>query len=255
MQIQDTRALITGGASGLGLAVAENLIAAGGKVALVDVNDVAGIEAVHKLGPNASFHKTDVTSESDVAATVAAATAAMGGLTVAVNCAGVGWPKRMVGKEGTMPGEFFRKVIEINLIGTLLVCKEAAAVMQQNTPNSTGERGALIMTASVAAFDGQIGQVAYAASKGGVVGMTLPMARELASSGIRVMTIAPGLFMTPMMAGLPQDARDSLGKQVPFPPRLGEPSEYALLVRQIIENPMLNGETIRLDGAIRMAPR
>jgi NAD(P)-dependent dehydrogenase (short-subunit alcohol dehydrogenase family) len=255
MQIRDTRALITGGASGLGLAVAENLIAAGGKVALVDVNDAAGVEAVHKLGPNASFHKTDVTSESDVAATVAAAAAAMGGLTLAVNCAGVGWPKRMVGKEGTMPGEFFRKVIEINLIGTLFVCKEAAAVMQKNAPNAAGERGALVMTASVAAFDGQIGQVAYAASKGGVVGMTLPMARELASSGIRVMTIAPGLFMTPMMAGLPQEARDSLGKQVPFPPRLGEPSEYALLVRQIVENPMLNGETIRLDGAIRMAPR
>jgi NAD(P)-dependent dehydrogenase (short-subunit alcohol dehydrogenase family) len=255
MQVQDTRALVTGGASGLGLAVAENLIAAGAKVALVDVNDAAGAEAARKLGPNASFHKTDVTSESDVAATVAAAAAAMGGLTLAVNCAGVGWPKRMVGKEGTMPGEFFRKVIEINLIGTLLVCKEAAAVMQKNTPNAAGERGALIMTASVAAFDGQIGQVAYAASKGGVVGMTLPMARELASSGIRVMTIAPGLFMTPMMAGLPQEARDSLGKQVPFPPRLGEPSEYAMLVRQIVENPMLNGETIRLDGAIRMAPR
>jgi NAD(P)-dependent dehydrogenase (short-subunit alcohol dehydrogenase family) len=255
MQVQDTRALVTGGASGLGLAVAENLIAAGARVALVDVNDAAGAEAARKLGPNASFHKTDVTSESDVAATVAAAAAAMGGLTLAVNCAGVGWPKRMVGKEGTMPGEFFRKVIEINLIGTLLVCKEAAAVMQKNTPNAAGERGALVMTASVAAFDGQIGQVAYAASKGGVVGMTLPMARELASSGIRVMTIAPGLFMTPMMAGLPQEARDSLGKQVPFPPRLGEPSEYAMLVRQIVENPMLNGETIRLDGAIRMAPR
>jgi NAD(P)-dependent dehydrogenase (short-subunit alcohol dehydrogenase family) len=255
MQVQDTRALVTGGASGLGLAVAENLIAAGAKVALVDVNDAAGAEAVRKLGPNASFHKTDVTSENDVAATVAAAASAMGGLTLAVNCAGVGWPKRMVGKEGTMPGEFFRKVIEINLIGTLLVCKEAAAVMQKNRPNAAGERGALVMTASVAAFDGQIGQVAYAASKGGVVGMTLPMARELASSGIRVMTIAPGLFMTPMMAGLPQEARDSLGKQVPFPPRLGEPSEYAMLVRQIVENPMLNGETIRLDGAIRMAPR
>jgi NAD(P)-dependent dehydrogenase (short-subunit alcohol dehydrogenase family) len=246
---------VTGGASGLGLAVAEMIIAAGGKAALVDVNDAAGAEAVRKLGPNASFHKTDVTSEADVTATVAAAAAAMGGLTLAVNCAGVGWPKRMLGKEGTMPGEFFRKVIEINLIGTLLVCKEAAAMMQKNAPNAAGERGALIMTASVAAFDGQIGQVAYAASKGGIVGMTLPMARELASSGIRVMTIAPGLFMTPMMAGLPQEARDSLGKQVPFPPRLGEPSEYALLVRQIVENPMLNGETIRLDGAIRMAPR
>jgi NAD(P)-dependent dehydrogenase (short-subunit alcohol dehydrogenase family) len=255
MNIQDTRALITGGASGLGLAVADMIIAAGGKAALVDVNDAAGAEAVRKLGPNASFHKTDVTSESDVAATVAAAAAVMGGLTLAVNCAGVGWPKRMLGKEGTMPGEFFRKVIEINLIGTLLVCKEAAAVMQKNAPNAAGERGALVMTASVAAFDGQIGQVAYAASKGGVVGMTLPMARELASSGIRVMTIAPGIFMTPMLAALPQEARDSLGKQVPFPPRLGEPSEYAMLVRQIVENPMLNGETIRLDGAIRMAPR
>lgn len=255
MIIQDTRALITGGASGLGLAVAEMVIAAGGKAALVDVNDAAGAEAVRKLGPNASFHKTDVTSESDVAATVAAAAAAMGGLTLAVNCAGVGWPKRMLGKEGTMPGEFFRKVIEINLIGTLLVCKEAAAVMQKNAPNAAGERGTLVMTASVAAYDGQVGQVAYAASKGGVVGMTLPMARELASSGIRVMTIAPGLFMTPMLAALPQEARDSLGKQVPFPPRLGDPSEYALLVRQIVENPMLNGETIRLDGAIRMAPR
>ena len=154
-----------------------------------------------------------------------------------------------------MPGDFFRKVIEINLLGTLFLCKEAAAVMQKNAPNAEGERGALVMTASVAAFDGQIGQVAYAASKGGVVGMTLPMARELASSGIRVMTIAPGLFMTPMMAGLPEEARDSLGKQVPFPPRLGRPSEYAQMVRQIVENPMLNGETIRLDGAIRMAPR
>jgi NAD(P)-dependent dehydrogenase (short-subunit alcohol dehydrogenase family) len=255
MNIQDTRALVTGGASGLGLAVAEMVIAAGGKAALVDVNDAAGAEAVRKLGPNASFHKTDVTSESDVAATVAAAAAAMGGLTLAVNCAGVGWPKRMLGKEGTMPGEFFRKVIEINLIGTLLVCKEAAAVMQKNAPNAAGERGTLVMTASVAAYDGQIGQVAYAASKGGVVGMTLPMARELASSGIRVMTIAPGIFMTPMLAALPQEARDSLGKQVPFPPRLGDPSEYAMLVRQIVENPMLNGETIRLDGAIRMAPR
>jgi NAD(P)-dependent dehydrogenase (short-subunit alcohol dehydrogenase family) len=161
----------------------------------------------------------------------------------------------MVGKEGTMPGDFFRKVIEINLVGTLLLCKEAAAAMQRNTPNAEGERGAIVMTASVAAFDGQIGQVAYAASKGGVVGMTLPMARELASSGIRVVTIAPGLFMTPMMAGLPEEARDSLGKQVPFPPRLGRPAEYAQLVGQVIQNPMLNGETIRLDGAIRMAPR
>jgi len=255
MLINDTRAIVTGGASGLGLAVAELVVAAGGKVALFDVNDQAGVEAVRALGPAASFHKVDVTSEQAVTASVAAATELMGGLNLAVSCAGVGWPKRMVGKEGTMPGEFFRKVIEINLVGTLLVCKEAAAAMQKNAPNAEGERGALVMTASVAAFDGQIGQVAYAASKGGVVGMTLPMARELASSGIRVVTIAPGLFMTPMMAGLPEEARDSLGKQVPFPPRLGKPAEYAQLVRQIVENPMLNGETIRLDGAIRMAPR
>jgi NAD(P)-dependent dehydrogenase (short-subunit alcohol dehydrogenase family) len=255
MLIQDTRAVVSGGASGLGLAVAEFVVAAGGKVALLDVNDQAGVEAVRALGPAASFCKVDVTSESAVASAVAAATATMGGLNLAVSCAGVGWPKRMVGKEGTMPGDFFRKVIEINLIGTLLLCKEAAAAMQQNTPNAEGERGALVMTASVAAFDGQIGQVAYAASKGGVVGMTLPMARELASSGIRVVTIAPGLFMTPMLAALPEEARDSLGKQVPFPPRLGRPAEYAQLVGQIVANPMLNGETIRLDGAIRMAPR
>jgi len=255
MLIQDTRAIVSGGASGLGLAVAELVVAAGGKVALFDVNDQAGVEAVRRLGPTASFHKVDVTVESAVAAAVAASTTAMGGLNLAVSCAGVGWPKRMIGKEGTMPGDFFRKVIEINLIGTLLLCKEAAAAMQQNTPNAAGERGALVMTASVAAFDGQIGQVAYAASKGGVVGMTLPMARELASSGIRVVTIAPGLFMTPMLAALPEEARDSLGKQVPFPPRLGRPAEYAQLVGQIVENPMLNGETIRLDGAIRMAPR
>jgi len=255
MLIHDTRAIVSGGASGLGLAVAELVVAAGGKVALFDVNDQAGVDAVRQFGPAASFHKVDVTVESAVAAAVAAATTAMGGLNLAVSCAGVGGPKRMVGKEGAMPGTFFRKVIEINLVGTLLLCKEAAAAMQQNTPNAAGERGALVMTASVAAFDGQIGQVAYAASKGGVVGMTLPMARELASCGIRVVTIAPGLFMTPMLAALPEEARDSLGKQVPFPPRLGQPSEYAQLVGQIVENPMLNGETIRLDGAIRMAPR
>jgi NAD(P)-dependent dehydrogenase (short-subunit alcohol dehydrogenase family) len=231
------------------------IVEAGGKVALFDVNESAGADAVAALGTAASFHRVDVASESNVTAAVSEAVTAMGGLTLAVNCAGVGWPKRMVGKDGTMPGEFFRKVIEINLVGTLLVCKEAAAHMQRNTPNAGGERGALVMTASVAAFDGQIGQVAYAASKGGVVGMTLPMARELAASGIRVVTIAPGLFLTPMMAALPQEAQDSLGKQVPFPPRLGQPTEYAQLVRQVVENSMLNGETIRLDGAIRMAPR
>jgi len=255
MHIQDTRAIITGGASGLGQAVAESIVAAGGRVALFDVNAAAGQALAAGLGERAAFIATDVTSEPAVNAAVEAAAQAMGGLNLAVNCAGVGWPKRMVGKDGPMAGDFFRKVIEINLVGTLLVCKAAAAAMQRNAANADGERGAIVMTASVAAFDGQIGQVAYAASKGGIVGMTLPMARELAAFGIRVVTIAPGLFLTPMMAALPVEAQESLGKQVPFPPRLGRPAEYASLVRQVVENPMLNGETIRLDGAIRMAPR
>ena len=255
MLMQDIRAIVTGGASGLGLAVVEDVIAAGGRATLLDVNEAAGLEAVQRLGERSAFQKVDVTSESAVDAAVQSAVTSMGGLNLAVNCAGVGWPKRLVGKEGPMPGEFFRKVIEINLVGTLLVCKAAAAAMQKGAPNATGERGAIVMTASVAAFDGQIGQVAYAASKGGIVGMTLPMARELASFGIRVVTIAPGLFLTPMMASLPKEAQESLGKQVPFPPRLGHPSEFASLVRQVAENPMLNGETIRLDGSIRMAPR
>ena len=255
MKLKHVHAVITGGASGLGQAAAENIVAGGGQVALFDVNEELGQALALQLGEAATFHKVDVTSEAAVDESVKAAAKAMGGLNVAINCAGVGWPKRMVGKDGPMPGEFFRKVVEINLLGTLLVCKAAAAAMQTNEPNEDGERGAIIMTASVAAFDGQIGQVAYAASKGGIVGMTLPMARELAGQGIRVVTVAPGLFMTPMMAGLPAEAQESLGKQVPFPPRLGRPAEYALLVQQIIENPMLNGETIRLDGAIRMAPR
>jgi len=255
MLTSETRAIITGGASGLGQAVAESIIAGGGRVTILDVNSTAGLDLAARLGERAAFVETDVTSEAAVDAAVVSATQTMGGLNAAVNCAGVGWPKRMVGKDGPMPGEFFRKVIEINLVGTLLVCKSAAAAMQKNAANADGERGAIVMTASVAAFDGQIGQVAYSASKAGVVGMTLPMARELAAFGIRVITIAPGLFLTPMMAALPAEAQESLGKQVPFPPRLGRPSEYAQLVQQIIENPMLNGETIRLDGAIRMAPR
>jgi NAD(P)-dependent dehydrogenase (short-subunit alcohol dehydrogenase family) len=249
------RAIVTGGASGLGLAVVESIVAAGGRVVLFDVNEQAGASAVTRLGPGTGFQRVDVTSEQAVDDAVRSAVEAMAGLNLAVNCAGVGWPKRMVGKEGPMPGEFFRKVIEINLVGTLLVAKATAAAMQKNAPGAGGERGAIVLTASVAAFDGQIGQVAYSASKAGVVGMTLPMARELASFGIRVVTIAPGLFLTPMMAALPIEAQESLGRQVPFPPRLGHPDEYASLVRQIVENPMLNGETIRLDGAIRMAPR
>ncbi len=255
MQVQDIRAVITGGASGLGLAVAQRLTAANARVVLFDVNREAGEAAARSLGANAHFQSVDVTNEAAVNSGIEAAHKQMGGLNVAVNCAGVAWPRRIVNKEGPMPGDFFRKVIEINLIGTLLVSKAAAARMQSNPPNEEGERGLIVMTASVAAFDGQIGQVAYSASKGGVVGMTLPMARDLSSSGIRVMTIAPGIFKTPMMASLPQEAQDSLGKQIPFPPRLGRPEEYASLVAHICENPMLNGECIRLDGAIRMAPK
>ncbi|HEY1313489.1 MAG TPA: SDR family NAD(P)-dependent oxidoreductase [Steroidobacteraceae bacterium] len=255
MQLKDTHAVITGGASGLGLAVAKRVILAGGKATLLDVNAAQGAAAAAALGERASFIATDVTDESAVDGAIDRARERLGAIQAAVNCAGIATPTRLVGKQGAMSGAYFRKMIEINLIGTLLVAKAAAVAMQLNSPNAEGERGVIIMTASVAAFDGQIGQVAYAASKGGIVGMTLPMARDMASSGIRVMTIAPGLFATPMMKGLPQEAQDSLGKQTPFPPRLGEPDEYAALVGHIIENVMLDGETIRLDGAIRMAPR
>jgi NAD(P)-dependent dehydrogenase (short-subunit alcohol dehydrogenase family) len=255
MKLNEIRAVITGGASGLGQAVAQQLIAAGARVALMDVNEEAGAAAANALGEHAHFQATDVTNEDAVNAAIEKAHGKMGGLNLAVTCAGVAWPRRIVNKEGAMPGDFFRKVIEINLIGTLLTAKAAATLMQRNVPNEEGERGLIVMTASVAAFDGQIGQVAYSASKAGVVGMTLPMARDLASSGIRVMTIAPGIFKTPMMASLPQDAQDSLGKQVPFPPRLGRPEEFAALVTHVCANTMLNGECIRLDGAIRMAPK
>ena len=255
MQQQDILAIITGGASGLGLAAGESVIAAGGKVALLDINEETGAAAVARLGARASFHKVNVTSEQAVDEAVAAAVGALGGVNLAVSCADIGTARRIISKDGPMPGDFFRKVIEVNLIGTLLFCKAAAVAMQKNTPNGEGERGVIVMTASVAAFDGQVGQVAYSASKGGIVGMTLPLARDLSPSGIRVVTIAPGIFMTPMMAGMPVEVQESLGKQVPFPPRLGRPSEYAQLVLQIAENTMLNGETIRLDGAIRMQPR
>ena len=255
MKLNQIRAVITGGASGLGNAVATRLVAAGGQVTLLDVNQAAGEAAAAALGKAARFQTVDVSNEAAVNDAIAAAVASMGGLNAAVNCAGVAWARRTVNKEGPMPGDFFRKVIEINLVGTLLVAKAAAAAMQANTPNEEGERGVIVMTASVAAFDGQIGQVAYSASKGGVVGMTLPLARDLSSSGIRVMTIAPGIFKTPMMAAMPQETQDSLGRQVPFPPRLGRPEEYAALVAHICENTMLNGECIRLDGAIRMAPK
>ena len=255
MQLQDVRAIVTGGASGLGLASAAMIVRGGGKVALFDVNEQAGGEACRTLGASATFFKVDVTSEAAVTDAVKAAAHAMGGVSAAINCAGIGPPRRFVGRDGPMPGEFFGKVIGINLVGSFLVSVQAAVQMQQNAPNAAGERGVIVLTASVAAYDGQVGQVAYSASKGGIVGMTLPMARDLASSGIRVMTIAPGIFETPLLAALPEDAKASLGKQVPFPPRLGQPHEFAQFVQQILENTMLNGETVRLDGAIRMAPK
>jgi len=255
MQLNETLAVVTGGASGLGFAAASRIVGAGGQAVLLDVNEAQGTAAAAALGERAAFIATDVTDESVVNGAIDRARERMGSINAAINCAGVGTPARLVGRQGVMAGAFFRKMIEINLVGTVLIAKAAAVVMQQNPPNDAGERGVIVMTASVAAFDGQIGQVAYAASKGGIVAMTLPMARELASSGIRVMTIAPGLFATPMMKGMPQEAQDSLGKQTPFPPRLGEPDEFAALVAHILENAMLNGETIRLDGAIRMQPR
>jgi NAD(P)-dependent dehydrogenase (short-subunit alcohol dehydrogenase family) len=255
VQLSESHAVVTGGASGLGLAVAGLIVKSGGHVALLDVNAAQGASAAAGLGERAMFIATDVTDETAVDAAVAKARERMGRIDAAVNCAGIGAPARLVGRQGPMPAAFFRKMIEINLVGTVLTAKAAAVAMQQNAPNSAGERGVIVMTASVAAFDGQIGQVAYSASKGGIVAMTLPMARELASSGIRVMTVAPGLFATPMMQALPQEAQDSLGKQTPFPPRLGHPDEYAAMVGHILENTMLNGETIRLDGAIRMQAR
>jgi NAD(P)-dependent dehydrogenase (short-subunit alcohol dehydrogenase family) len=254
MKLSETRAVVTGGASGLGLAVATRILRAGGKATLLDVNEAQGSAAAAALG-QATFIAVDVTDEIAVNSAIERARAQMGGLNTAVNCAGIGTPARLVGKQGAMPGAVFRRMIEINLVGTVLVTKAAVLAMQQNAPNIEGERGVIVMTASVAAFDGQIGQVAYSASKGGIVAMTLPMARELASSGIRVMTVAPGLFATPLLKALPQEAQDSLAKQTPFPARLGEPDEFAHMVVHILENSMLNGETIRLDGAIRMQPR
>ena len=255
MQIKNTTALVTGGASGLGAATVRALHAAGGNVAIVDLQEDKGQALAKELGGRAIFAKADVSSEADMQAAVKAAISKFGGLQHAICCAGIGWAQRIIGKEGPMPMKPFEKVIQVNLIGSFNTIRLCAAEIAKATPNGEGERGTVLMTASVAAFDGQIGQCAYSASKGGIVGMTLPIARDLSSLGIRVNTIAPGLFDTPLMAILPEEARQSLGRQVPFPPRLGRPPEYAQLVVSIIENVMLNGETIRLDGAIRMAPR
>ena len=255
MKIQDARAVVTGGASGLGAAVASHVASAGGKVVIVDVQEGPGHATAAKLGANASFLRCDVTSEAEVNSTMETAASRMGGLNLLVNCAGVVGAGRVLGKNGPMAGDFFSKVVHINLIGTFLCDKAAANIMQNNTPNADGERGLLVHTASVAAFEGQIGQAAYSATKAGVVGMTLPLAREFAALGIRVLSIAPGIFHTPMLAALPQEVQDSLARQVPFPARLGRPEEFARLVQAICEITMLNGETIRLDGAIRMQPK
>jgi NAD(P)-dependent dehydrogenase (short-subunit alcohol dehydrogenase family) len=252
MQLHGLNALVTGGASGLGAATAERLASAGARVTIADLNEGAGEELAARIG--GLFVRTDVTDPAQCAAAVTRA-AANGELHVLVCCAGIVLAERILGRDGVHDPARFKRVVEVNLIGTFYMMLYAAQVMSQNQPNSEGERGVIINTASIAAFEGQIGQVAYAASKAGVVGMTLPAARELARFGIRVMTIAPGIFDTAMMASLPAAARESLGAQVPFPSRLGRPAEYAALVQHIIENPMLNGEVIRLDGAIRMAPK
>ena len=249
MRVEGKTFLVTGGGSGLGAATARRLAEGGAKSIIL-----ADLAQNEEVAENATFVETDVTDEDSVLAAVAAARDS-GGLHCVVNCAGVGTPGKVVGRNGPLDLGAFTKVIQVNLIGTFNVIRLAAAAMQENEPDEEGERGVIVNTASVAAFDGQIGQAAYSASKGGVVSMTLPIARELARSGIRVATIAPGIFETPMLAGLPEEARESLGKQVPFPPRLGRPEEYAALVLHIVENTMLNGEVIRLDGAIRMAPR
>ena len=255
MKLEQVRAVITGGASGLGLATAQRLVAAGGRVTLLDVQDASGKLAADAMGKAARYSGCDVTSESAVDTAIRESAEWMGGLNLAVSCAGVATPGKLLGRDGPLSSAAFQRVLAINTTGTFHVDRAAAALMQNNEPDADGERGLLIHTASVAAFEGQIGQVAYATSKAAVVGMVLPLARELARFGIRVVGIAPGLFGTPMMAGLPQEAQDSLGKQVPFPPRLGRPEEYAELVAAICTNHMLNGTTIRLDGAIRMAPR
>jgi NAD(P)-dependent dehydrogenase (short-subunit alcohol dehydrogenase family) len=253
MQVQDKVALVTGGASGLGRAVVEELASAGAAVVIADLPTSDGQAVADQIGGAVRFAAVDVTSSDEVAAAVMTA-AELGRLAIVVNCAGIGTPGRVVGRRGPLPLEQFARVINVNLVGTFNVIRLACAAMLDNEPEE-GERGVVVNTASIAAFDGQVGQAAYSASKGGVVGMTLPLARDLADKLIRVMTIAPGTFDTPMLAGLPQEARDSLGAQIPHPARLGRPSEYAALVRHIVENPMLNGEVIRLDGALRMSPR
>ncbi|MBL8561048.1 MAG: SDR family NAD(P)-dependent oxidoreductase [Gemmobacter sp.] len=255
MQISDAVVLVTGAGSGLGAAVARMVVEGGGKAVILDVNAGAGQAMAESLGANARFQRCDVTSDAEGRAAIAAARSAFGRINALVNCAGVAPGEKIVGREGAHDLDRFTRAVSINLIGTFNMLRLAAEAMAGQDPAPNGERGVIVNTASIAAFDGQIGQAAYAASKGGVAALTLPAARELARHGIRVVTIAPGIFATPMMAGLPAEVQQSLGASVPFPSRLGDPAEYAALVRHIFENPMLNGEVIRLDGALRMAPK
>jgi NAD(P)-dependent dehydrogenase (short-subunit alcohol dehydrogenase family) len=255
MDVKGCKAVVTGGASGLGGACVRSLVGLGGQAAIFDFDKGKGEKLAGELGPAVIYINTDVTNEESVQAAIGKTMAAFGAINIVINCAGVGDPGKVLSKKGPMPLAQFNHVVQVNLVGTFNVIRIAVEQMVKNTGNKDGEKGVIINTASVAAFDGQIGQPAYSASKAGVVGMTLPIARECAEYGIRVMTIAPGLFNTPMLAQLPEAARIALGKMVPFPQRLGDPLEYAKLAQHIIENPMLNGEVIRLDGAIRMAAK
>lgn len=255
MKIKNKAFFVTGGASGLGRATVEMLIAEGASVLIADVNEEEGNILSNSVGEKAQFLKTDVSNEQDVQQAIDLAVEVFGSLDGAINCAGIGPAERVLGRQGLHRLETFSNVVKVNLIGTFNVLRLVANTIQDNTPDADGERGIIINTASVAAYEGQIGQAAYAASKGGIVSMTLPIARELSRFGIRIMTIAPGLFETPLLANLPDEVKESLGAQVPFPPRLGQPKEYAALVKHILNNTMLNGEVIRLDGAIRMAAK
>jgi NAD(P)-dependent dehydrogenase (short-subunit alcohol dehydrogenase family) len=255
MQIEGSGFIVTGGASGLGAGVVRHLVRLGGRVLVADLNEIAGQALINELGAAVRFQRADVVAEAEAKAAVAAAVDSFGAVHGLVNCAGIALGEKVLGKDGPHRLSSFTRALSINVAGTFNFICQAAAQMAAQTANEEGERGVIVNTASIAAFDGQIGQAAYSASKGAVVGMTLPIARELARSGIRVVTIAPGIFETPMMAGMPKEVQDSLGRGVPFPQRLGRPAEFALLVQQIVENPMLNGETIRLDGALRMAPK
>jgi NAD(P)-dependent dehydrogenase (short-subunit alcohol dehydrogenase family) len=255
MEIKGSVAVITGGASGLGEATVRNYVEGGGRVSILDLQEEKGQALAAELGDSAIFCSANVTDEQSVQGAIDKTVEAFGLIHIAVNCAGVGDPAKVLGKNGPMAMDEFNRVIQINLIGTMNVIRLAAEKMVANTPNEEGEKGVVINTASVAAYDGQIGQASYSASKAAVIGMTLPIAREFAEYGLRIVTIAPGLFETPLLMALPEKVKNALGKMVPFPNRLGKPSEFALLARQIVENPMLNGETIRLDGAIRMAAK